>query len=384
SRRAFQWILGSNDLLLAPSRTSSKSVIAVLDPIADWNAPDHPYEMTMYASEDSIAMAGIAPPGFPFPLIGHSQFVTIGWSGNAQPSAEQTLDEAWSLITAHTLAEARAALAMNRIPGAVMVGTSAGEIFDSAGASASSGILRRTGPSTKGDKATLELLRVQTAWPLGRIQALAFSTDVYKADAWQARLAKSVPESRFARRLTGWNRRADFESLEALAFYLFKLELGPDATAAEPPQSLSDTRLRAALTRAQDRLELDFDFGVKFGDLFRTSREGAKESYPVGGGVIPEAGMETARTFLFQRPASSLRAAPHIGNVGQSATRIVELSRDTPGSSVLAPGVSDHPDSPHFDDQARDLFSKSATKPIYFRNRRDLERNLSSRKQVIF
>ncbi|MEO8098083.1 MAG: penicillin acylase family protein [Acidobacteriota bacterium] len=384
SRRAFQWIHGSNDLLLAPSRTTSKSVIAVLDPIADWNAPDRPYEMTLYATEGGLAMAGVAPPGIPFPVVGHTQFITVGWSGSPKDAGAAALDEAWSLLTARTLAEAHRALSMNQIPGAAFIGTAGGEIFDSGGASAAGGFLRRAGPSKNGDAASLELLRVQRTWPFGRVQDLAFSTDVYKADAWQARLAKSVPESKFARRLTGWNRRADADSVEALAFYLLKMELGPDAASLEPPQSLSDTRLRAALIRAQDRLEVDFDYGSKFGDLFRVAREGAHESNPVGGGVIPQAGMETARTIFFQRPASSFPAAAHIGNSGQAATRIVELSAQTPSSSILMPGVSDDPESTFFDDQARNLSPTLSTKPAYFRDRKELERHLSSRKQLIF
>ena len=94
--------------------------------------------------------------------------------------------------------------------------------------------------------------------------------------------------------------------------------------------------------------------------------------------------METPRTVLFQRPASKLLSTPHLASAGQSATRIVELSKAPTASSVLAPGESDRPDSDHFDDQMRALFSKSLTKPDYFKNRRELERNLSSQKQLIF
>jgi acyl-homoserine lactone acylase PvdQ len=59
ARRAYTWIHGSNDLLLGPSRTLSRSVIAVLDPLADWNASDRPYEMSLYTSD--LALAGVAP-----------------------------------------------------------------------------------------------------------------------------------------------------------------------------------------------------------------------------------------------------------------------------------------------------------------------------------
>jgi acyl-homoserine lactone acylase PvdQ len=47
-------------------------------------------------------------------------------------------------------------------------------------------------------------------------------------------------------------------------------------------------------------------------------------------------------------------------------------------------GESDHPDSPHFDDQAEKLFSKSRVKPTYFLNRQGLEKHATSREEVEF
>ena len=85
---------------------------------------------------------------------------------------------------------------------------------------------------------------------------MAFSTAVYKAETWQARLVKVAPELPFVRMLTGWSRRSDAASTEALAFYLFKMALGqPEAAALEPPDSLSNNRIRAALRKAQDQVE---------------------------------------------------------------------------------------------------------------------------------
>jgi acyl-homoserine lactone acylase PvdQ len=75
-----------------------------------------------------------------------------------------------------------------------------------------------------------------------------------------------------------------------------------------------------------------------------------------------------------------------LGTGGQAATQIVELS-DAPlthSVSVLVPGESDRLDSGHFDDQARDLFSKGAAKSTYFGERKELEKHLSSKKDLIF
>ena len=51
---------------------------------------------------------------------------------------------------------------------------------------------------------------------------------------------------------------------------------------------------------------------------------------------------------------------------------------------VIPLGESDHPDSPHFDDQAEKLFSKSRVKPTYFLNRQELEKHVTSREELEF
>jgi acyl-homoserine lactone acylase PvdQ len=183
--------------------------------------------------------------------------------------------------------------------------------------------------------------------------------------------------------LTGWNRRSDATSAEALAFYLFKMALGqPEAAALEPPDSLSNNRIRAALRRAQDQVETELPYHADYGTLFRVSREGAPRSSRAGGGIIPEAGMITPRTITFQRAGAVI-----VGTGGQSATQIVELSsvpQPTHSVSVLVPGESDRLDYGHFDDQARDLYSKGTAKPAYFGNRKELEKHLDSKKELIF
>ncbi len=43
---------------------------------------------------------------------------------------------------------------------------------------------------------------------------------------------------------------------------------------------------------------------------------------------------------------------------------------------VIPLGESDHKNSPHFDDQAEKLFSRSRAKPTYFLRRREFEKHL--------
>ncbi len=380
SRRAFTAIHGSNDILIGPSRSSSGSVIAILDPLGGWNDDGRPYEMRWYASDEQLALSGVAPPGVPFPLIGHSASVAIGWSGSMDMAGPHVLEQAWAMITARNLDQVKTALGMGQIPGNALIGTSQGEIFDSSGRVSEDGILLRTRRVAEAEQGVRQVLATQNTWPFHLAVDVAFSTDVYQAETWQARLAKVAPELAFVRRLTSWSRRSDATSREALAFYLFKMALGrPESAALEPPDSLSDNRIRAALRKAQDQVETELPYQADYGTMFRVVREGALKSSPAGGGSIPEAGMITPRAITFRRAGSVM-----LGDSGQTATQIVELSSTPQSVSILVPGESDHRESGHFDDQARELFSKGTAKPTYFGDRQELEKHVSSKKELIF
>jgi acyl-homoserine lactone acylase PvdQ len=384
SRRAFMTIHGSNDVLIGPARSSTGNVVAILDPLSEWNVDGRPYEMRWYASGEQIALSGVAPPGVPFPLIGHSASVVVGWGGTPLKSGEvagpHALEEAWATITARNLAEAQSALRMGQVPGNALVGTAQGEIYDSSGKTPEDGILMRKRAVPQSEAMTVQLLAAQNKWPFGRAVDVAFSTAVYKAETWQARLVKVAPELPFVQMLTGWSRRSDATSIEALAFYLFKMALGkPEAAALEPPDSLSNNRIRAALRKAQDQVETELPYRADYGTMFRMARDGPAHSNPAGGGMVLEAGMITPRAITFER-----RGAVVMGTGGQTATQIVELLNPAHSVSVMVPGESDRPESGHFDDQARELFGKGTAKPTYFGDRKELEKHISSKKELIF
>ncbi len=388
SRRAFMTIHGSNDVLVGPTRSTSGNVIAILDPLSDplsgWNNDGRPYEMRWYASDEQISLSGVAPPGVPFPLIGHSASIAIGWSGSAETAGPRALEQAWAMMTAGNLAEVKTALRMGQIPGSALLGTAQGEIFDSSGRMPEDGILMRQRIVPQSEGMTRQFLAAQNKWPFGRAVDVAFSTAVFKAETWQARLVKVAPELPFVQSLTGWSRRSDATSIEALAFYLFKMALGkPEASALEPPDTLSNNRIRAALRKAQDQVETQLPYHADYGTMFRVTRDGAAKSNPAGGGTVTEAGMITPRAIHFER-----RGAVMIGTGGQTATQVVELSRAPNSVSVLVPGESDQSGSEHFDDQARELFSKGTSKPTYFGDRKELEKHLApqkeSKKELIF
>lgn len=208
---------------------------------------------------------------------------------------------------------------------------------------------------------------------------IAFSPRVYKAELWQDRIRKAAPDSAFARSLAEWNRRSDAESRMALAFYLFKMALGDFSRAIEPPASLTEEQIRAALQKAEQQLRSEFPPDAVYGTLFRVGRQGGKRTYPVGGGSVQEAAMATPRAIGFNKIGNEM-----VGRSGQTSTQIVILTKPPQSFMVIPLGESDRPDSPHFDDQAEKLFSTSRAKPTYFLNRKELEKHVSMRKDLTY
>src|SRR5574340_792293 len=66
---------GSNEMLLAPSRTATHAPIAVIDPHLSWYGEFRFYEMRVYAGR--LAYSGAAILGVPFPSLGHSRYTSI-------------------------------------------------------------------------------------------------------------------------------------------------------------------------------------------------------------------------------------------------------------------------------------------------------------------
>jgi hypothetical protein len=351
ARRALAEFRGTA-LMLDRTRAASKSVIALLETQGDWTSGEAPYEMSLYISQGDIAIGGVAPLGVSFPVTGHSRRLAITWS-----PAAGGVETAWKLITSRSLDDVRAAFAGRMIPESLLAGEASGNLLGPA----PRGYVLQPGRAPQAEAALHQLLAGQNAWSAGRVENLALSAEVYKAETWQARLAKADPGSRFTRMLTGWNRRATADSVPALAFYLFKMELGADAAAVEPPDSVSDNRIIAALRRAQDRLEAALPFGANWGTMFRIATADPRVSYSASGGTVTEAGMATPRALTFAR-----RGSVYAASSGQAAVRVVDLANPLSAVSLRMPD------------------RESRLKPAYFGNRREIERRSSSVKTLIF
>jgi len=379
------------------------------------------------------------------PIVAHkngkSYSVAIPYAGEVR-----LMDESWGMVTAHNLAEMKKALAMLQLMAQnIMVGTVDGDIYyvrngrvpvrpkgcdpskpmpGASGACEWQGLhpfedlveitnppqgymqncnispfvmmkdspltpekyaahpyIYNAGRTPPHQRAAMALDLLDAAHDVTAEQAieLAFSPQVWHTELWQARIRRAAPQNEFGKMLAGWNRRSDADSRPALAFYLFKTSLEKAARAVDPPESLTDDQIRAALGKAEARLKSDFPPDATFGTLFRVGRKGGKNTWPVSGGSLAEAGMATPRAISFEKAGSQM-----LGHGGQTSTQIVILTRPPQSYMVIPLGESDHADSPHFDDQAEKLFSKSLVKPTYFLDRKELEKHVTKREELEF
>jgi acyl-homoserine-lactone acylase len=66
---------GSNEALLAPSRTAMKAPIAIIDPHLSWYGEFRFYQVRVYAGDFNVA--GVSVLGAPFPSLGHSRYCSV-------------------------------------------------------------------------------------------------------------------------------------------------------------------------------------------------------------------------------------------------------------------------------------------------------------------
>jgi acyl-homoserine-lactone acylase len=242
-------------------------------------------------------------------------------------------------------------------------------------------------------------------------EALEIVMDVkpYGVERWLAALSRSLgdpaglPERmRLAmEELDAWNHELRADSTAALkyAYWRFELEqrVAPEDLTAlrqaiddhyaivedRPPRSveLTDAQSRmladhfaTALERMQTELgRLD----ATFGDVFRVGRD--DRSWPVEGGAGAEnLGLTTLRTVGYGPPNERFE---RWGQSGQTSTQLVVLSKPIRSWIYLPVGQSDRPDSPHYADQAEQLFSPRIIKPSWWLPE-DLAPNVSSRQEL--
>jgi len=82
--------LGSNQMLIAPSRTAARAPIAIIDPHLSWYGETRYYEMRVYGG--ALEYSGGTRLGLPFPTLGHSRYVSIAMTTGG-PDTGDTFEE---------------------------------------------------------------------------------------------------------------------------------------------------------------------------------------------------------------------------------------------------------------------------------------------------
>jgi acyl-homoserine lactone acylase PvdQ len=247
----------------------------------------------------------------------------------------------------------------------------------------------RTVPRHQRGEMMTELLDAAKKVTVEQAIDIAFNPQVYHAEAWQARLkaawekaeasAKNEDAATVYQMIQRWNRRSEADSVEALAYYAFKMAFSELAVrrAVDPPDALTDAQLVEATVKAAKWLKDEFGaLEAPYGRYFRVGRRDGR-TYPVGGGSLTDAGMATPRAIGFDKIGKEM-----VGRSGQTSTQIVILTNPPKSYTVLPLGESDHRESGHWDDQAEKLFSKSRAKSTYFLDKAELLKHVSARKAL--
>ena len=82
---------GSNEMLLAPSRTAMHAPIAVVDPHLSWYGEFRFYEMRIYGGE--LSYSGAAIVGIPFPSLGHNRYLSVAMTTGGPDTSDAYEEE---------------------------------------------------------------------------------------------------------------------------------------------------------------------------------------------------------------------------------------------------------------------------------------------------
>ncbi|MEX2287200.1 MAG: penicillin acylase family protein, partial [Planctomycetaceae bacterium] len=240
----------------------------------------------------------------------------------------------------------------------------------------------------------LELLDKADKLTVEQAMSIAHSYDVYGADVWQKMLgaawksaANTLNGNEQAKRMyeliVAWDRRTEADSTGAIAYKYWKDQFSPevrlnDRAGFPPPKSVTEKDLLDNLDKGAQKLMADFGrLDVAFGDVYRTGRRGTNRTWPLGGGSVE--GIATPRAVSFDRIEGTKQ---FLARGGQTSTQIVQMTNPPRSWTYLPLGESDHPESPHYDDQAEKLFSQAKMKSTYFLDKAELEKHVTSNKTL--
>jgi acyl-homoserine-lactone acylase len=84
---------GSNEMLIAPSRTAMNAPIAIVDPHLSWYGSFRFYEARLYARDDQFAVSGVSILGQPIPSLGHSRYCSVAMTTGGPDTSDAYEEE---------------------------------------------------------------------------------------------------------------------------------------------------------------------------------------------------------------------------------------------------------------------------------------------------
>ena len=262
--------------------------------------------------------------------------------------------------------------------------------------------------NTRGARA-LQLLSADNSVTVEDALNYAVDVKLYGADRWvellkladakfgadvrkDAALAAALDE------LLAWDGQLLAESKGALKYYYWRKQARQDLGEGyaklqarvnnfrgplgvpDPPLDPGDEELKTlmgAFTSAMAKLKSDFgSLDKSYGDVFRDGRDDT--SWPCSGGGDGDLDMNTLRNVGYsgEHPDHT-----RWGKSGQTSTEIVVLSRPIQSWTYVPLGQSDDPKSPHYTDQAEQLFSKRTMKETWW-TPEQLANHIEQRKEI--
>jgi len=232
-----------------------------------------------------------------------------------------------------------------------------------------------------------ENVDVQTAMQF----AFDVTADAYDITLWQRALAAAFTKpdaggddalSPAVDLITGWDHSFAADNETAPLFVTWRrLVREKHVDAAEirkdPVQLSAATRtaLLDALSEAVSHMQETYGgIRVAWGKTLRL-RRGDKD-LPLGGAGHGRLGLSTLRN-VWARDEDENGVSVAAG--GQSCPMLVVLKNPIESYSILPWGISDDPESPHYDDQM-ELFSQRRMKPVWF-NRDELKSHIASERE---
>jgi len=255
------------------------------------------------------------------------------------------------------------------------------------------------GGSNQRGRRAVELLRSDDSVTLQEAIDIALDTYIDDSDkwcralgqAWQSRKEQYKPRNpelpRAVEILCSWDGRAEVNRTGATLFCHWRRACR--TTRGIPHYQINSRRIlpeegQTAVLKALDEAVsyMKEKYGrvdVPWGEVMRIRRGKFEAPCPSGG--PSGSGMSPLRAVGYSGPDRNGR---FFARSGQSCTTVVVFK--APGKvesySAVPFGQSDDPDSPHYFDQARELFSKKKLKPTYYNDLEALKANLESKKEL--